>query len=327
MTETLQSVEPAAASDDGRLEVISGGRRLLAPGTWLRRTERSQRRHPRPLPLSSVVLVWSCLGLAALAVWSLFYAFALSGLQAQRSQTELYAQFREELSLATAPLGGAITAGSPVAVLDAPQVGIHNLVVVEGTASGQLQAGPGHRRDTALPGQVGYSVLYGRSVMFDAPFGSVARLMPGQTLNVVTGQGSYTYAVEDVRRAGDRLPPPLSSDGSRLVLVTSEGAGWQSGWAPTHLVYVDAVLKGQAGPAPAGRPSSVSVVELAMHGDPGALVLVVLWLQMFAAASLAVVWLAMRWGRWQAWLVGLPVLVACLWGVTSAAVQLLPNLL
>jgi sortase A len=325
MTETLQAPTPTSSPQGDRIEVI-GDRRLLSPGSWLRGRDRRPRVRG-PLPLYVVVVVWSCLGLAALSVWALFYAFALSGLQAQRSQTQLYAQFREELSLATAPLGGAIAPGSPVAELDAPQVGIHQLVVVEGTASGQLQAGPGHRRDTPLPGQVGTSVLFGRSVMFGGPFGSVARLRPGQMLSVVTGQGTYLYTVEDVRRGGDRLPPPLSSDGSRLELVSSEGSGWQSGWAPTHLVYVDALLKGQAGPSPAGRPASVSVAELAMHADTGALVLVVLWMQLLVAAALAVVWLAMRWGRWHAWLVGVPVVLACLWGLTSTAVQLLPNLL
>jgi len=326
MTETMQAPAPTGPANGDQLEVIADRRRLLSPRTWLPRGHHRPRVR-KPLPLWVTVAVWMCLGLAALSIWTLFYAFALSGLQALRSQTELYAQFREELSLATAPLGGAISPGSPVAVIDAPQAGIHQLVVVEGTSAGQLQAGPGHRRDTPLPGQVGTSVLFGRSVMFGGPFSSIAALRPGQTLKVVTGQGTYSYTVEDVRRGGDRLPPPLASDGSRLELVSSEGSGWQSGWAPTHLVYVDALLKGQAGPSPPGRPAAISVAELPMHADAGALVLVVLWLQILIAAALAVVWLALRWGRWQAWAVGVPVVLACLWGLTSTAVQLLPNLL
>jgi sortase A len=52
----------------------------------------------------------------------------------------------------------------------------------------------------------------------------------------------------------------------------------------------------------------------------------VLWLQ----AMLLTVVLAgagrERWGRWQTWLVSVPVLLACLWGATQAAVSLLPNL-
>jgi len=326
MTGTMQAPAPTSTAHGDHIDVIANGRRLLSPRTWLPRHAISPRAR-RPLPLWVTVSVWVCLGLAALSIWALFYALALSGLQALRSQTQLYAQFREELSLATAPLGGAITPGSPVAVINAPQVGIHQLVVVEGTTAGQLQAGPGHRRDTPLPGQVGTSVLLGRSVMFGGPFGSIAELRPGQTLTVVTGQGSYVYTVEDRRRSGDKLPSPLASDGSRLELITSEGSGWESGWAPTHLLYVDALLKGQASASPPGRPTAITVAELPMHADTGALVLVVLWLQILVAASLAMVWLALRWGRWQAWLVGVPVVLACLWGMTSTAVQLLPNLL
>ena len=326
MTGTMQAPAPPSSTHGDQIEVIPDRRRLLSPGTWFPQGRRRPRGR-KPLPLWVTVMVWVWLGLAALSLWALFYAFALSGLQALRSQTELYAQFREQLALATAPLGGAIGPGSPVAVIDAPQVGIRQLVVVEGTSAGQLQAGPGHRRDTPLPGQVGTSVLFGRSVMFGGPFGSIASLRAGQTLTVVTGQGTYVYTVEDVRRGGDKLPPLLASDGSRLELVSSEGSGWQSGWAPTHLVYVDALLKGQAGPSPPGRPAAISVAELPMHADVGALVLVVAWLQILLAAALAMVWLAMRWGRWQAWLVGVPVVLACLWGLTSTAAQLLPNLL
>ena len=34
-----------------------------------------------------------------------------------------------------------------------PAIGLHDVVIVEGTDSGDLRDGPGHRRDTPLPGQ------------------------------------------------------------------------------------------------------------------------------------------------------------------------------
>jgi len=46
-------------------------------------------------------------------------------------------------------------------------------VVVGGTSAGDLESAPGHRRDTALPGQVGVSLIYGRAVTFGAPFGQL----------------------------------------------------------------------------------------------------------------------------------------------------------
>jgi len=42
---------------------------------------------------------------------------------------------------------------------------------------------------------------------------------------------------------------------------------------------------------------------------------------------LAIAWAFERWGRWQTWLVGAPLVLAALWGVSETAVQLLPNLM
>ena len=36
---------------------------------------------------------------------------------------------------------------------------------MEGTSSGTLMSGPGHRRDTPFPGQAGVSVIVGRPVL------------------------------------------------------------------------------------------------------------------------------------------------------------------
>ncbi|NHA00350.1 hypothetical protein G5V59_10155 [Nocardioides sp. W3-2-3] len=44
-------------------------------------------------------------------------------------------------------------------------------VVVEGTAPGDLFAGPGHLRSTVLPGQAGTSLVYGRAATYGGPFG------------------------------------------------------------------------------------------------------------------------------------------------------------
>ena len=43
--------------------------------------------------------------------------------------------------------------------------------------------------------------------------------------------------------------------------------------------------------------------------------------------ELCVTLAAARWGRWQVWLLGAPIVFAALWGTTAVAVQLLPNLM
>jgi sortase A len=64
-----------------------------------------------------------------------------------------------------------------------------------------------------------------------------------------------------------------------------------------------------------------------MGVDRGALVPLVLWLQVLIAAAVGATWAQARWGGAQTWLVGLPVLLLGAWEVADSAMQLLPNLL
>ncbi|MFT2675577.1 hypothetical protein ACMWQR_28500, partial [Escherichia coli] len=71
---------------------------------------------------------------------------------------QLRDMFRAQLQAGTAPVSegdfedNLLKDGVPVAILSIPQLGIDE-VVAEGTTSGVLMKGPGHRRDTVLPGQ------------------------------------------------------------------------------------------------------------------------------------------------------------------------------
>lgn len=284
---------------------------------------RAERRTP---PVAALAVVTAVAGVSLLAVWFVLYALFFSRLQEQRSQSRLYDEFREQLAAATAPLGGVINAGSPVALLDAPGGGVTDEVVVEGTGPADLVNGPGHLSDTPLPGQAGVTVLFGRSATYGAPFAQVTHLQPGNPITVTTGQGTFRYLVDQVRRAGDPLPSPLSATQSRLTLVTTEGGGWRSGWAPQRVVYVDATLHGRVQPAPAGRPTAIPPSAEPMGNDTSTLVLVVLWLQALLLTVGGMAFALRRWGRWQVWIVGLPVVLAVLWGASGAVTLLLPNL-
>jgi sortase A len=264
---------------------------------------------------------------SALALWFTFHAFVLSPIQERGTQSRLYGEFREQLANATAPLGGAIKAGTPVALLDGKITGLRDLVVVEGTTAEQLTKGPGHLRDTPLPGQVGEAVIFGRSVTYGAPFRSITKLRPGDPITVTTAQGIFTYRVDRLRRPGDPPPRPFPGDSSRLTLVTSASSGWKSGWAPDHAVYLEASLVGsRAQPAPSGRPTTRGESSEPMKGDTTVLV-PVLWLVGLALVTGGFVWAWKRWGRWQTWLTGLPMLIAVLWGASGAGVRFLPNLI
>lgn len=77
-------------------------------------------------------------------------------------------------------------------------------------------SGPGHRRDTALPGRAGTSVITGRTWGYGSPFNDVHRLPNGARVEVTTGQGKAVYEVTGVRHPATPTPRPSARarDGS-----------------------------------------------------------------------------------------------------------------
>ena len=255
--------------------------------------------------------------LALVALWAVGQLLLLSGASEHRAQTVLYRDFRAQVAAATAPMGGAVPVGDPVALLTLPRSG-EELVVVEGTSSQQLQSGPGHRRDTALPGQQGVSVVYGRARTYGGPFGDLTTLKPGDVVTATTQQGTARFAVDGVRRGGDPLPQPLPAGGARLTLVSEEGGS---------VVYVDATSRGKAFVAAPGRPAAVGPTEQAMGTDSSSLPLLVVCLAGVMAIVGGVSLAVRRFPRVLVWLLTAPVLGALLWVTTDTAARLLPNLL
>jgi sortase A len=297
--------------------------RLRLP-TWIRGPRADSRAEAVELTAAASVAQWMLAAIAGLALWFGGFGAGLSALQEQHAQHGLYAEFRSQLALGTAPLGASISEGAPVTLLQSPTGGLDGVVAVEGTSSADLRLGPGHFPGTPLPGQAGTSLLFGRSVSYGAPFGDITRLSAGDVIYATTGQGRFRYVVEDVRRAGDPVPP-LPDGAGRLLLVTSEGTGWRSGWAPSRAVYVDALLQGK--PKPGGSATATyRDADLPMHGDRSGLFALVLWLQLLLIGVVGIAVARVRWGIWQAWLIGLPIVLAALWGASSNAWLLLPNL-
>jgi sortase A len=262
---------------------------------------------------------------AIVSLWFVLQALVLSGFSQARDQHLLYDEFRHELAAATAPTGPVVPPGDPVALVQVPHLGLSQ-VVVEGTASGDLLAGPGHRRDTVLPGQKGISLVYGRAGTYGAPFRHLSDLVKGDQIIAQTGQGRTVFTVDGVRRAGDLLPPPPTGDQARLTLVTAEGTGPLAGLRARNAVYVDATAaKGQ--PFPTGRPTALPPSERAMSGESAALPMLVLALGLLLGLTLAVSSARRRWSAALVWVVASPVAIALSWFTTDVVMRLLPNLM
>lgn len=275
--------------------------------------------------IPSLILRFTVL-VGVLGLWCLLYVLVLSGFSEARSQHMIYGDLRTAIASETAPVGAVIKGGTPDGLMTIPSIGLHQ-VFVEGTTSGDLELGPGHLSTTPLPGQAGVSVIYGRAVAFGGPFRHITDLKPGDKITVTVQLGTFIYVVDDVRRADDPVLDPIGSDGSRLTLVTAEGLSWRSGWVPDQAVYVDADMQGTIVPTPSGRPTVVADDQAAMQGDSGALVPLVLWMQVLLLVAAGIAWAQTRWGNTQAWLVGAPAALATLWLASASAIQLLPNLM
>ncbi len=254
-----------------------------------------------------------------------------SRLYYDRVQHNDYATFRAELAQAVAPTGPTdpanpkklLAPGTPVAVLSIPEIDL-NAVVLEGTSSDVLEGGPGHLRDTQLPGQAGFSEIMGRRAAYGGPFARLSSLAPGAIFTVTTGQGVTRYRVLDVRRAGNPVPPLRPGKG-RLVLATADGPPF----APTGVLRVDAdtVTAPKVAPAMVISGSDILPSELAFGTESVAWVPLVLWGECLLLAAIAVSWLGSRWGRWQTWIVAVPVLGYLGLAVADQVARLLPNLM
>lgn len=284
---------------------------------------------PLSAPLDVFRSVLLAVGMLAGAV--VLHLVVLSSLDHRAAQQRLYDDFREQLAAGTAPTGpvdldGAVVGiGEPVAYLEIPEIDLQQ-VVVSGTTSGALFAGPGHRRDTALPGQAGATVLMGRGAAYGGPFAEIDELDEGDVITVTTGQSGedgFEYRVLGVRREGDPLPAPPEPDESRLVLTTAEGPPF----LPNGVVRVDAAMQGTASRGPGVLFGSLPAAEENMAADTSELWALALWLQVLLAVALAAVWSWHRWGRPQTWVVFVPALLLIGMSAGDQMTRLLPNML
>ena len=269
--------------------------------------------------------------IAGIVIVSFFVtALALSQLQNVRDQQVALQEFRYDLANGTAPVSalGAdnklLAPGKSVALIDIPKLGVHS-VIVEGTTSDLTMHGPGHRRDTVLPGQIGVSVVYGREFTYGAVFNQIGALAAGDEITTVTGQGESTYAVIGVRHTGDPLPDPPADGEGRLTLVSASGVPLFA----TSVTRVDAKLVSKAKLTPLSTTTYASLPdnEEAMRGNQAAWPILALTLALLAGLVLVFILLRRYWGKWQTWIVAVPVLIAVGSFAATQVLILFPNLI
>lgn len=294
------------------------------------------RRMPQPkrprVPLSSgqqavrgVLMVLSAL-LLALAL----NVMVVGQVRHLVAQQQLSDTFRAQLAEGIAPVSEGdfndvlLPDGAPVGIIEIPRLGVRE-VIVEGTDAETTQLGPGHRRDTSLPGQAGESVIMGRAAAYGGPFARIQELAPGDEITIMTGQGEHKYEVIGLRYAGDPSPPRLRAGESRVVLTTARGLPY----APSGVARVDAQLVSETQPAGIRQTRFATLPEgdRELRGDTSMVWALVFALQFLVLVEVAAVWAFRNVGPRRTWIVFVPLtLLAGLW-VTGEIVRLLPNLM
>ena len=88
--------------------------------------------------------------------------------------------------------------GQPIGRLEAPSIGV-DVIVVQGTDTGDLRKGPGHYPATSLPGEGGTVAVAGHRTTYGAPFRHVDSLEKGDRITMRMPYGRLTYRVERTR--------------------------------------------------------------------------------------------------------------------------------
>lgn len=297
----------------GQTEPAAGQAAPAAPAAASSQAEpRSRKRRPVLRGLFAVEAL-----ILLFAIGFLAFLYGLSAIPEARAQSVMYKSFQGELGQLTAPTGPTAE-GSPVALLNIPQLGMRNAVVVEGTTSRDLSHGPGLVRASVLPGQSGISIIYGKAFSYGAPFARIMQLNPGDIISLTTGQGTARYRVDSFGTSS--RPAPANNAANRLLLET---AG--PGFVPRDSVQVSAVLIGKPQAASGGEPV-ISTEEEALAWYPDGLIPLLLWSQALLIAVIVATVAANRWSRGAAYLCAAPVVAALLWSVYENLAAVLPNL-
>src|SRR3954453_23023270 len=71
-----------------------------------------------------------------------------------------------------------------------------DMVVVQGTDTSSLQKGPGHYRNTSLPGQPGTVAIAGHRTPYLAPFRHIDQIENGDEIRIEMPYAAFTYVAQ-----------------------------------------------------------------------------------------------------------------------------------
>jgi sortase A len=169
------------------------------------------------------------------------YEVWITNIFASRAQTKVSDALKKEWTKGADPLlplpgqkDPTIPLGTGIGVLYIPRLGQDfHFTIVEGSAvptDSQLEKGPAHYRNTALPGQIGNFAVAGHRVGKGEPFLNIDKLRSGDTVIVETKSWWYVYQVlgDPAGRDPQTVTEAVTTDGSaelpgREIVTPSDG--------------------------------------------------------------------------------------------------------
>lgn len=162
-----------------------------------------------------------------------FYAIYVTDWQSARKQNDATDALEQQWSNPRGTIDRT-SDGAGIAKIYIPAFGSdYDFTIVEGTSDSDLEIGPGHYPDTALPGEAGNFAVAGHRVGKGSPFNDLGELQSCDALVIETQQTWYVYRVlpfedeaanwaagkgAEARCAGvTPLPAPYDAPGKQIV--------------------------------------------------------------------------------------------------------------
>jgi sortase A len=224
--------------------------------------------------------------------------------------------------------------GDAIAIIKIPKIGVEK-AVVEGVGVSDLKKGPGHYKNTPMPGQAGNAAIAGHRTTYGAPFFRLDEMKAGDPIFITTRQGKFRYEVIGTQVVSPRSSEVLNaSPDNRLTLTTCNPR-----FSAAQRLILTAALKGPAvetPPTPVTSPASPSKglaqeEKAGLSGRTTATRPAIAW-GLLAALIWLVTYLAGRRGkqrfphhrRWPAYVIGVGPFAAALFIFFENFARLLP---
>jgi sortase A len=160
--------------------LIGRGRPRFIGSPALRRFRATWGGNRKAVSLLLIIVGVGLLGYVGSEYWGMY-----------RSQQRLEAEWERQAASANTPAAPVIPPDQMLTRVVIPKIGL-DAIVVEGASRKELSEGPGHMKQTAMPGQTGNAVITGHRDTF---FRHIYELVKGDRIQVRRAGSVFTYEV------------------------------------------------------------------------------------------------------------------------------------